>query len=481
MSNATDNISKLVATIRSDTSLEKELKLDEKDSIVDEGLICSIRPKVLSPGSSSRKVIVDCFEDIRIQCKSKGLSSFATFLVMIGSARGTIADIHAWGAWLYLRDRKWGKHAYLPLLCNALSHVFYRYPTDQINEWLSKGPVINPWCSLPTDVSCKCTPKDFGLFLARCAEAEVEVQLNCISTRKQYSFDSPLVNKGCIVDRTSFIPYFLDVGASIILRPRRFGKSFWLATLRAFFTNPRCFLNGYAVGQMCFYVGDTLWDPEKSFASSRAKPFVSCPVLLFDFSNIHANTAEDLNRMLFAECKRLAADNNVEVLESDWGSLLKKIIRKLSGNLTEKRVVVLVDEYDYSLVESSREDGYENLKAVHCEFLLLLKSMHEGILMQCVTGISRWVLKGMHSGANHLRDLTLERYTSQLMGLTEAEVVKIATYQMDPSKQAQLLDALRKHCNGYSFNRRDTNHMVFCPYFVECEVQKMRKDKDNVA
>lgn len=340
-------------------------------------------------------------------------------------------------------------------------------PVAKINEWIARAPVVMPFRPLPSNTSRKHSSEAFRYFLSQFVDGnESGVISDGIRRLANYT------GYRCVVDRTFFIPYFLEMRFSIILRPRGFGKSFWLFTLRTFFSTPHYFTKIFAVSKMCFRVGDRLWDPRKVGSDKGPPPFESTPILFFSFMDMESDSGEKLENALLRECKASACKPSiqVEVVEGDtWASLLERMIRERSNNLTERRIVVLIDNYDHNLVRAYGTVEFESLKSVHCEFFTLLHSMRDGILLQCVTGVSRWKISGMF---DELKDVTLDPCVAQLLGFTQAEVWKIVESNcwlgdMNESRISKAIPSFRKNCGGFSFGDPSVAREVYAPYLVQ--------------
>ena len=106
-------------------------------------------------------------------------------------------------------------------------------------------------------------------------------------------------------------------------RPRRFGKSLFLSTLKEIFKGNKALFKGCAI-----YESDYDWKPH--------------PILHFDFSEILNESAQDLKESLKRTLAAIATDHETRVEIPSAQEGLKYLIKALSK---EQRVAVLVDEY----------------------------------------------------------------------------------------------------------------------------------------
>ena len=134
------------------------------------------------------------------------------------------------------------------------------------------------------------------------------------------------------VDKTGFIKRLIDEGAPYFFmsRPRRFGKSLFLNTLEEIFK-----------GNKEIFKGLEIYDSEYSWEEH--------PVLHFDFAQIASSAIGEFNAGLKAELERMGALYGVSVEGPSVQFQLKVLVEALSK---QKRVVVLVDEYDSAIINN---------------------------------------------------------------------------------------------------------------------------------
>ncbi len=156
-----------------------------------------------------------------------------------------------------------------------------------------------------------------------------------------YSF-SELRNEGfTYVDKTRELYAMAsgEVGKQFfIARPRRFGKSLAVSTLKDLFQGHRDLFKGLAI--------EPLWDWSKSW-----------PVLHLDMGSAQKQTVPELRRrwreMLKNECVR----NGVDVEDSeDPATFFERAINALAARSPDGRMVLLIDEYDKPLLGHLKSD-----------------------------------------------------------------------------------------------------------------------------
>ena len=208
----------------------------------------------------------------------------------------------------------------------------------------------------------------------------------------------------CYVDKTDKIYQLASTGRYYFLsRPRRFGKSLLLSTIRAYFEGKKELFDGLALG-------------------SLEKEWKAYPILYLDLNIGKYETPESLD----AELNR-----HLEIWEQKYGDKYSQrsiaerfwhVIRQ-AYEMTGRKVVILVDEYDKPMLQAI---GNEPLQA---EFRSTLKSFY-GNLKTCdeyikfafLTGVTKFGKVSVFSDLNHLTDLTLDSRYADICGITEKEL-----------------------------------------------------------
>ena len=192
-----------------------------------------------------------------------------------------------------------------------------------------------------------------------------------------------------------------------ISRPRRFGKSLMLSTLKCIFEGRRELFKGLKIEKK-------RWDWKKTY-----------PVVMLNMANVKARTPEKLEAVLLGMVRRLAKSFNVKLDKSDLVTANCAFAAFLEG-LAESQgeYVVLVDEYDVPLQGffGNRKALVEARELMH-DFYVELKN-HEGdIRFLMLTGVTKLTKVSVFSGLNHLTDLTMERREyAALLGYTPKEI-----------------------------------------------------------
>ena len=141
-----------------------------------------------------------------------------------------------------------------------------------------------------------------------------------------------IITEGYIyVDKTQFVLDLINNGKHYFLsRPRRFGKSLFLRTLKEIFKGNKALFEGCHIAQSNYD-----WQPH--------------PVLLLDLSGITNDTTEELNNDLRAIITHIGKEQGIDVEGPSLKFQLTVLVKALAS---KGRVVVLIDEYDQPLIDN---------------------------------------------------------------------------------------------------------------------------------
>lgn len=251
------------------------------------------------------------------------------------------------------------------------------------------------------------------------------------------------------VDKTKDIYKLVSEGMYYFFsRPRRFGKSLLLNTLKELF-----------LGNQSLFEG--LWIEDKI-------EWESYPVIHLDFSLVSYFTQE-LRVGILKQLQLIAEEYEIILEETDTKEVLKELIVKLFRKY-DKPVVFLVDEYDKPLTDflENLEQAEENRELIK-NFYSPLKGLDDYLKFVFITGVSKFSKVSIFSDLNHLTDLTLHPQFSTIVGYTQAEIAHYFEDRLERISQNQqiskeaLLDDLQTHYNGYSW---DGKNFVYNPFSV---------------
>ena len=244
------------------------------------------------------------------------------------------------------------------------------------------------------------------------------------------------------VDKTRYI-YELVHGSKqyFLSRPRRFGKSLFLSTLKAYWEGKRELFEGLAI---------------EGLEKGNEGAFEPYPVFYFDFNgqNYQVDTAlEDVLDMMLSRWET-EYDCDGQGSLSDRFQTLLITAKKRTG----KGCVVLVDEYDKPLLEVLENDTLEeHNKAVFKGFFGTLKSYDEYLRFVFITGVTKFSKVSIFSDLNQLNDLSLEEKFADICGITEEELTENFGPEIEAMAkrlgvgQEDCIAELRQMYDGYHF------------------------------
>ena len=267
------------------------------------------------------------------------------------------------------------------------------------------------------------------------------------------NFES-LRNDGYLyVDKTDYIYRLVHYGKPYFLsRPRRFGKSLLLSTIRAYWEGKKELFSGLSIENLEENNPDA-WQPH--------------PIFYFDFNgqNYLDTPLETILDGMLTDWESVYGD---QFRERTIGERFEQLLKSAHAQ-TGKRCVILVDEYDKPLLETiDAPELEEHNKAVFKGFFSTLKKADEYIRFVFVTGVTKFNKISIFSDLNQLNDISLNADFSGICGITEDELLRyfqenIAALasENDMSPDACLAE-LKRTYDGYRFHPKSQG--IFNPF-----------------
>ncbi len=244
------------------------------------------------------------------------------------------------------------------------------------------------------------------------------------------------------VDKTEYmLPLIIRGGYYFFARPRRFGKSLLVSTLKEIFAGKQELFKGL------FIYDKITWD--------------SHPVIHLDLTNISFHEADIFRQSLSSWLDDVAEEYDIPLtkpfLKDKFAELLRKIFKT-----TGKQAVVLIDEYDKPIIEyvNDPERASKN-KEILRQFYGILKPADEYLRFVLLTGVSKFSRVSIFSDLNNLEDMTLAPQWTTVLGYTRQELERdFDEYLQQFCKthnlsKPQLLKKIQMWYNGYSWNAKD--------------------------
>ena len=251
------------------------------------------------------------------------------------------------------------------------------------------------------------------------------------------------------VDKTRFLYELVKYpkGVYFLARPRRFGKSTLLSTLKEIFEGNRELFQG-------------LWLYESPYR------FQAHPIIRIDFSLCPVKTVEELKVELENYVQEIARDYGLTLREGGYQQQFRDLIRQLAA---KNKVVILIDEYDKPIIDNIENvKEAQRIREVLKGFYTVIKGMDEYLRFVLLTGISKFSKVGVFSGLNNLLDLTMSPAFASALGITEEELRSylkdyIADFAGKEGISADaLLEQMRHWYNGFCFSAGGEN--VYNPF-----------------
>ncbi len=247
--------------------------------------------------------------------------------------------------------------------------------------------------------------------------------------------------RGCYyVDKTKQIRQLVERGKCYFLsRPRRFGKSLLVDTIKELFEGRGALFAGLDV--------HSRWDWS-----------VQRPVVRLDLSGSF-RTPDELEENLLDQFADIAAEGGVAFNASTAAVGLRRLIRALRRH-TGERVVMLVDEYDKPILDvlATPAVARANRDLLHSVYSII-KACDADLEFVLLTGVSRFSKVSIFSGLNNLADITLDPRYSTLCGYTDDDLDSTFADQL-PGLDRQ---AIRDWYDGYNWLGKKK---VYNPYDI---------------
>ncbi|MDR0912745.1 MAG: ATP-binding protein [Methanobrevibacter sp.] len=261
------------------------------------------------------------------------------------------------------------------------------------------------------------------------------------------TFEDIIEDNYIYVDKTKYIYKLLNHGKPYFLsRPRRFGKSLLLSTIKEIFTgNKELFKDQFIYDK---------WNWDKTY-----------PVIHFELTNPEEGSLlkDTLNDILDGLSEKFNVTLNRRTLQKKFSQLIEKI-----SISTGKKVVILIDEYDSPVVSNLKNpELVESYQKTLNTFYKAIKESDEYIKFVLVTGISKFSKVSAFSALNHLTDISLYKDYSCICGYTQEELeLNFKEYIDDLAifsnlSNEEVLEKIKHWYDGYSW---DGENNLYNPY-----------------
>ncbi len=227
------------------------------------------------------------------------------------------------------------------------------------------------------------------------------------------------------VDKTAYIARLVDEGTHYFLsRPRRFGKSLFLDTLKELFEGNEPLFQGLTIHDR--------WDWS-----------VRHPVLRLSFGSGNFTEPGNLHKEAMAQLGTIEKVDGCDTAPAYFRHLLRTLHQR-----TGQPVAVLVDEYDKPILDALEVPEVARANRDYLRGLYAaIKDSDAHIAFSFLTGVSKFSKVSLFSGLNNLIDITLNPHYSAICGYTETDLDAVFA----PELAGLDRDAIRDWYNGYNW------------------------------
>ena len=262
------------------------------------------------------------------------------------------------------------------------------------------------------------------------------------------TFEKIISNEFLYIDKTKGIYQLTQSGGYYFYaRPRRFGKSLMLSTLKSLYEGKKELFKGLWI--------EDKWDWSKKH-----------PVIHIGFSSM-GHRVVGLENAINHRLGNIADDFDIVLKTPDYTAKFMELIKTVANQ--QGKVVLLIDEYDKPIIDylgKNIEKAEEN-RSLLKSFYSVIKDCDQYIEFMMITGISKFSKVSIFSELNNLTDITFHRRYWGLTGVSQQELEENFEEEIkelaDENKitTQELLEQIRHWYNGYSWNGKQ---FLYNPY-----------------
>ena len=279
-------------------------------------------------------------------------------------------------------------------------------------------------------------------------------------------FKKLIENNALYIDKTKFITELLDDAAEVklFIRPRRFGKTLNMSTLKYFFdiknaSENRKLFNGLDI-KKSVYISEQGKYPV-IFISMKGIKTKNWEYCLYDLKGLIGDLYNE-----FEYIREVLNESELNTFNKIW---LKEDIAEYKNALKiltsylykyyKKEVILLIDEYDTPLITSYKYGYYDEALPFFKVFYGEALKTNPYLKMGIMTGIIRVIKAGIFSDLNNLRVYSiLNRQYSDFFGFTQSEVENALKYFSIENE----IPEVKSWYDGYKFGDSD----VYNPWSI---------------
>ncbi|MDR0337642.1 MAG: AAA family ATPase, partial [Planctomycetaceae bacterium] len=241
------------------------------------------------------------------------------------------------------------------------------------------------------------------------------------------------------VDKTQYLFTLVQMSVPHFLsRPRRFGKSLFLSTLKAYFLGKKELFHDLAIAEL-------------------ENDWLEYPVFYIDLNKADYHDKQTLIDVIDEILKQYESEWNVTNIAARLSLRFDNLIKN-ANKKSGRKVVVLIDEYDKPLVNTlDNAELNESMREILKGFYGILKSADAYLRFVFLTGVTKFSKISVFSDLNNLMDISFDSAFSGICGISETELThcfkpeikKLA--ERNQLSYDETLTKLKKHYDGYRF------------------------------
>ena len=221
-------------------------------------------------------------------------------------------------------------------------------------------------------------------------------------TSSLYSFEQLRENNFVYVDKTEYIWNLIDSAPAMyfLSRPRRFGKSLTVSTLKAFFEGRKELFEGLAI-------------------YDKVREWKKYPVIHLDMGGRKNSSVAELEVALQDALGNIGSHLGIEVRGENAQTQLENLVFDASKIGPP---VVIIDEYDKPILSNIGTPEQENVLKYLKGFYSAIKSSSTVIRFLFITGVTKFCHVSLFSDLNNLEDITMRAEYATMFGYTQTEL-----------------------------------------------------------
>ena len=247
------------------------------------------------------------------------------------------------------------------------------------------------------------------------------------------------------IDKTDIAFQLINSGTYYFLsRPRRFGKSLFVDTLKSLFQGEKEHFIGLAIEEKWNWT-------------------TSNPVINISLNSGNFDSKEGIIERILDILDRTKIELQVDCKKTNS---ISSCFTELIGNIYKKyqqKVVILIDEYDKPILDNINDRALSlDARSVLKSFYSVIKDNDKYIKFVFITGVSKFSKMNLFSGLNNLMDITTMSDYATICGYTHDDVKK----QFKEHLQSVDLDKVKTWYNGYNYYPECSECSVYNPFDI---------------